>query len=66
MFTAQQIESWRRFDIKKKQQQQQKKTWEALFISIYTSYRSELICLTKVIQRHKPISHDVQHDFVGS
>ena len=64
MFTAQQIESWRRFDIKKTKNK--KKTWEALFISIYTSHRSELICLTKVIQRHKPISHDVQHDFVGS
>ena len=63
MFAAQQIESWRRFDIKKKKK---KKTWEAFFIFIYTSHRSELICLTKVIQRHKPISHDVQHDFVGS
>ena len=61
MFAVQQIESWRRFDIKKI-----KKTWEALFIFIYTSHQSELICLTKVIQRHKPVSHDVQHDFVGS
>ena len=65
MFTAQQIESWRRFDIKK-QKNKKKKTWEALFIFIYTSHRSELICLTKVIQRHKPISHDVQHESVGS
>ena len=62
MFTAQQIESWRRFDIKKNKKQKKKNMGSPLYFYLYeSSVRTNL--------SHKSYTKtqtDVQHDFVGS